>query len=288
MNSDPLVIYFCLLNKSMKLSVLTWNIWDTPYFGSRKNSQRLDSFIDYLYMRVPEIIFIQESFDPSRRAVFLSNLETCALGYNVPKNASEERRILGLIPFFDATGGLITLSKYPITSSDFHAFETSGRSFDERFCGKGYTKTFVNTPNGEVLVVNTHLSNRPQDVEIRVAQLEQLLQELRDVEAPIFLGGDFNTTRFLDGTGEQTEEFEMIEDAGFADSLVGREEDFETFSHSNVYSHYPEHGRIDFVFYKEGKEVRINPRRSQMLGTDIPISDHYGYLAEFEVGREKV
>ena len=269
----------------MKLSALTWNVWDTPYFGSRDNEERMKRLVDYLYRTEPHVVLLQESFNPERRKKFLETLGSYDSGYKAPANVHEERKLLGFIPFFDATGGLVTLSRYPIRSSVFYPFETHGKSWDERFCGKGYTQTFVNTPEGQILVVNTHLSNRPTDTQTRLAQLEELLDDLENVDVPVVLGGDFNTTRF-DERGEQTEEFTRLQHAGFADSLVGREEDFETFSHRNQYSHYPEHGRIDFVFYREGKHVKIKPQTSNMVGVNNPISDHYGYLAELEISRD--
>lgn len=265
----------------MQLSVLTWNIWDTPYIGSRDNSERVKRLGEVLYVMRPDIALVQESFTPKRRRVLLEVLERYNTRYQRPKNVYDEKKLFGLIPFFDATGGLITLSKYPIRSSVFYPFETHGKSWDERLCEKGYTQTFVNTPKGQALVVNTHLSNRPQDNRIRLAQLDQLLEDLEGIDFPVILGGDFNMTQFSDG--EQTEEFDMIEEAGFTDSLVGGERDFETFSPRNKYNRYPERGRIDYVFFRPAQKGRIKPKASMMIGVAKPLSDHYGYMATLEM-----
>ena len=267
----------------MKLSVLTWNIWDVPYFVSRDRRERVGRLMDHLILYRPHIALLQEAFRFRSRKRIADRLNGNGEPlYNMPENIYGERRLLGFIPFFDATGGLVTLSRYPIQESEFQPFEAVGPTLDERICRKGYTLTYVCTPEGRMLVVNTHLSNRPQDIEIRKKQLEQLFDAIQYVEDTVILGGDFNTTK-TNGGDQLTEEFEMIEEAGFTDSLVGDEKNFITFSRENPYNMFDEHGRYDYVFYRPKAEGRMIPTRSALIAPRKPVSDHHGYAVEFEI-----
>ena len=274
----------------MKFSVLTCNIWDIPYAVSRDDYQRVRRLGYHILVDRPDVVLLQEAFkvkDRRRLVERLNSSNSAEPLYNVPGNAYDERRLCGL-PFFDATGGLVTLSRYPIEESVFTKFETQGKSWDERFCGKGYTKTLVVTERGQILVVNIHLSNKPEDTQTRVAQLEQTLEDIEEVQTPIIFGGDFNMTRFNCGE-EQTEEFNMIEDEGFADSLIGREEDFVTFSQQNPYNRFNENGRYDYIFYRQKNSERMKPKESRLVGCDKkPISDHHGLFTVFTIEARKL
>ena len=265
----------------MKYSVLTLNIWDIPFVMSRDDPERIGIIIDTVSYLKPDLVLLQEAFKVRDRRRISRDID----GYD--QEGIYRRRLLN--PFFDATGGLVTYTKHPILSSGFHRFRNGGASWDEWFSDKGYTFTSVMTSETRVLCVNNHLSNRKKDTATRQRQLGQVLGHLAEKDTPIIWGGDFNFTKYEGG--DLTEEFRMLQDAGFTDSLVGPE--VATFSRGNRYTTEEDledlggDSRLDFVFFRGSPSVSVRAVRSQLIGVDQPLSDHYGYLVELELQTSK-
>lgn len=262
-----------------RLSVFTLNTWLVPYIQSRNVKKRASGIVSTVASLDPDIVLLQEVFNVPYRKYFSENLPA----YYYPKDMFKERRLFWLIPFLDASGGLVTLSKYPIEDSSFHPFEVRGPRLGERVCRKGYTKTRVSGTE-DILVVNTHLYAGVEKNKIRKEQLAQLLADIKETAYPVILGGDFNVSKF---GSEKPEEFYMLEEAGFMDSLVGQEEQFNTYCSSNSYTGgdlggLPQDSRLDYVFFRPNSS-RIEPTGSALIGVAEPLSDHYGYLAKLEI-----
>ncbi len=262
----------------MAYSALTFNLWDIPFVRARHNYMRTYRLVRRINELKPDFVFLQEVFRLRTRIRLATRLDE----YDKPENLYE-RRVPNV--FFDATGGLVTLSRWPIVESEFQRFDTAGSGFDEWVSGKGYTTTTVITDDGPICLVNLHLANRPQDSDTRKRQIGQILGDIGDMSA-IVLGGDFNMYKF-DDSGNMTMEYEMIEDAGFIDSLVGEEDEFATFCKDDEYTHEDDVAqlgnrdrRLDYIFLGG----RIRPTRSELVGVKKPISDHRGYMSTFELG----
>jgi len=266
----------------MRYSVLTLNTWDIPFVRSIDNSERVGGIIDTVNYLRPDLVLLQESFKVGDR----KRITRSITGYD-HQDHIYRRRLLN--PFFDASGGLVTYTRHIVLSSGFFRFRTDGASWDEWISNKGYTFTSVMTPESPVSVVNTHLSNRRGDRETRKRQLVQVLAHLGGKQAPIIFGGDFNFTKYEGGN--LREEFELVQDAGFTDSLVGPETP--TFCRANRYTTEEDledlggDSRLDFVFFRGSPSVSVRAVRSQLIGVDQPLSDHYGYLVELELQTSK-
>lgn len=263
-----------------RLSVFTLNSWLVPYIQSRNVKKRASGIVSTVASLDPDIVLLQEVFNVPYRKYFSENLPA----YYYPKDMFKERRLFWIIPFLDASGGLVTLSKYPIEDYSFHPFEARGPRVGERVCRKGYTKARVGWCEEHILVVNTHLYAGVEKNKVRKEQLAQLLADVKEAVYPVILGGDFNVSN---SGGEKPEEFYMLEEAGFIDSLVGPEEQFNTYCSSNSYTGgdlggLTQDSRLDYVFFRSNSN-RIEPTESALIGVAEPLSDHYGYLAKLEI-----
>ena len=84
----------------MEIKVLSFNIWDLPLWFVRDRSKRLAGVIEYLKETEPDIVCLQESFDPRHRL----ELEKAFKGqYHITNGMTEHRKIL-YIKHFDTSG----------------------------------------------------------------------------------------------------------------------------------------------------------------------------------------
>ncbi|MBW6437255.1 endonuclease/exonuclease/phosphatase family protein [Actinoplanes hulinensis] len=117
-------------------------------------------------------------------------------------------------------GGLVVLSRWPVTRSRFVRFPLTAPARPEYLMRKGALVVTVDTDDGEVVVINTHLSaNRDDDwsaenryTGIARTELGVLARQVAAVgpAAPVVVTGDLNVPRdsvvlreFLNGTGLQ-------------------------------------------------------------------------------------
>ena len=248
----------------MKLKIITFNIWDIPFWFSKKREERVHRIGDYLKSFNPDIICLQEAFDVKHRTRIHN-----ALGrelYNIIEEYDETRRVL-LFKRFDLTGGLVIFSKFPIETSVFYPFERPMRmALPERIGRKGFLKTLLKTPEGLLLVVNAHLYQgwRKHNQKMRTRQLQQLLENLNegDHKLPIIMTGDFNE----DGFKERKHFFTLIRNEKFEDSAVILKKQFEeTCRTDNQYIlnslwerlHRLTPYRLDFIFSRPAKNQKI-------------------------------
>ncbi len=266
----------------MKLTVLTFNI--KAYKFAVDKDARVDRLVDEIGLLNPDILLLQEAFDPSVRGYLRERLP-----YTHTSVTYDMRRFL----FFDSNGGLLTFSKYPIRGSAFTPFEEGGKCWDERICRKGYEKTGIVTDEGGIFVVNTHLCSWPENASVRRKQLNQILQdpEIDDPTYPVILAGDFNFN--IDARDPESEEhISLLEQEGFEDCLDGQT-NIKTFCGGNRYVNPDDilglggDQRLDGVFVRSGKVTNLIPQNKQtprLIGTctQTPISDHYGLMVEIE------
>ncbi|MFE1290220.1 endonuclease/exonuclease/phosphatase family protein [Streptomyces sp. NPDC058751] len=102
-------------------------------------------------------------------------------------------------------GGLVLLSRWPISRSRFVRYPMTGPVRGEFFMRKGAQVASVATPDGELVVVNTHLSaNRDDDwspanryTRIAEAELARLTELVAGVgpSLPVAVVGDLNLPR---------------------------------------------------------------------------------------------
>jgi endonuclease/exonuclease/phosphatase family metal-dependent hydrolase len=214
------------------------------------------------------------------------------------------RRILRLVPA-DTTGGLLVLSRFPITGSRFVPHSLGpGTKVDERLGRKGALVVHLETPVGELTVFAVHLyaGTKPKDTRIRSVQLAPLLEVL-EAEAganPVLLAGDINTSPTVaypepPGPGNPyTPEYAALEGAGFVDPLPPNPTPAELTAtwvpSRNRYAALPYQEtktdeRYDYVMVRASgsHEWSVQAARTVLDGAGEHLSDHVGVLAELEL-----
>src|SRR5215831_17076424 len=138
---------------SSQLKIVSFNIWDLPFWFVKNRQQRILQIAAYLLQLDAEIICLQESFDVQHRSL----LYEC-LGYEryYASGGFEAARKVPLATL-DTTGGLVIFSKFPITEHTFTPFHQFTPSLVERLGRKGVLEATIETPYGIMKVFNIHL-----------------------------------------------------------------------------------------------------------------------------------
>ncbi|MBC6467426.1 endonuclease/exonuclease/phosphatase family protein [Actinomadura alba] len=184
-------------------------------------------------------------------------------------------------------GGLVTLSRWPITDQRFVSFRRNGPARGEWLMRKGALVARVQIEGRPVTVVNTHLSaNKTGDwsrantyARIEAAELKELASAVAETGSadPLLVMGDFNVPRdswLFD---------EFVSATGLRDVLAGDSEP--------TYRPTPEFGdtkAIDQVLMRApaGQEPAADARLVFQDAVRLPngrsafLSDHYGIAAE--------
>jgi endonuclease/exonuclease/phosphatase family metal-dependent hydrolase len=159
------------------MRIISWNVWDLPIFAPLC-SARMQSIGRYLAGLKPDIICLQEAWDPKNHLVIHK-----FLGDTYYRSVHS--------PF----GGLVTYSRFPIACLRFKPFGPMFHwSLGEHLGRKGVMEVVVKTGQGLLRVLNTHLYH-PQTrhgLRIRLAQLKSLMQQAVCSSYPAILAGDFN------------------------------------------------------------------------------------------------
>ncbi|WP_141579917.1 endonuclease/exonuclease/phosphatase family protein [Actinomadura sp. WMMA1423] len=190
------------------------------------------------------------------------------------------------VPVFPLVrGGLVTLSRHPVTRRHFQAYIPARPVRPEWLLGKGALFTRIRLPDGHLTVVNTHLSANldmdwsPSNVYARIerAELRGLAAAVDRIPRtePLVAMGDFNVPR------DSSYFAEFVSHTGLRDAFGGGTEP--TFR-----PEYAQIGAIDQLLVTPGldaqtrlvfkEEVRLPGGRSTVL------SDHYGIEAVLTSG----
>lgn len=204
----------------------------------------------------------------------------------------QKRAGMAELVYGEAVSGLAFLSSLPVKEWDMVPLK-SPSLMEQHGRFVLYMKT--QTENGEMTFFNTHLSWRPEDGEVRKAQVGELLEVINEKaeNLPALVTGDFNAPA-------GSEEIEMMSSLGkFLDvyALKHPGKSGFTWDYKNPYtrSHLDEHGwdesylpprRIDYIFFRpSGEKPHL---QSADIIFDKPdeqgfwASDHLGLLAQFE------
>src|SRR5499426_400389 len=114
--------------RSSPLKIVSFNIWDVPYWFVKNRHQRMLQIAAYLHRLDAEIICLQESFDVRHRRLLYEHL---GLERYYTSGGFEETRKVPLA-VFDTTGGLVIFSKFPIIQHRFIPFNHFTPSLVER------------------------------------------------------------------------------------------------------------------------------------------------------------
>jgi endonuclease/exonuclease/phosphatase family metal-dependent hydrolase len=272
---------------SLTIRLVSVNIWDLPIRLPRtQRPLRRRRLLDGLPRLDADVLLIQEAFRPRLRRAILHALPAL----HADEHARRGRWFM-FVPM-DGTGGLLTLSRWPITGTRYQRARRFRRmKLDERIGRKGCLWTRITTPAGELLVGNVHLyaGNTPLDAHVRAIQTRDLLLrgECRP-DVPTVLAGDCNwDLDFEHSERGATGHVEMLQ-AGFREVADGRSEGIATMDpRHNAYARYvPWHRparRLTHVYYR-GPGIEPGPEPPRLCLHDPPASDHYGLWVTLTLG----
>ena len=283
-----------------------FNAWALPIrLPLQQKRRRLERLPEALAALDADVIVLQEMFDVRARERVVREL--CP-PYATTPDATRWRRILGLLPI-DMTGGLLVLSRLPISGSSFIPHPPNlGTKPDERLGRKGAMIVHLETPLGIVTLLTMHLyaGTKSKDALVRCAQLEQILGAL-DAEAdgrPVVLAGDINTSPtagYPEPPGPENDlapEYAALLDAGFGDPLAPNPMPADRMAtwvpSRNRYAALPYQEtktdqRYDYVLVRPGSahSWAIRNACTVLDGGGAHLSDHVGVQAELVLSRRR-
>ncbi len=271
----------------MDLKILTFNIWDIPFWFCVNRKRRMARLGAFLKEKNTDVLCLQENFDVLHRRLMHKTLgETI---YNLHNNHHKTRRVF-LYKKFDKTGGLATYSKFPIVNTEFVPFKKPLlMSLPEKLGSKGFLKTLIKTPKGNIMVVNVHFLHGLAGTarSLRNMQIKQLIENLRSVKNTVILAGDFN-----DEANSHIDNFSHeFRGAGFSDAaLFLKKIPQPTLLTSNKYTSilFQYRGnkseRYDHIFIRNCKRVILKVLDLEtLLQPEDPLSDHEPVMAKLRL-----
>ena len=265
------------------IRILSINIWDLPIplpFTSKR--RRLNDLLRRFPAEGADIVLFQEVFRPRFRQQMAAHLN----GYHADPFLRASRRLGPLR--MDRTGGLVTLSRWPIEQARFiPARHFAGKKPDEQIGRKGWMWTTLATPAGSLHVANVHLyaGNSPRDARVRGLEVRHMLRSVPS-DGPVLLAGDFNMAVGFEMPEHGPTGFDLMRRAGLDEVADGLSDGMATMSPSTnrwanyVLWHRPDR-RLTQVFTR-GLSVVTPPR---LALDDPPVSDHYGLVVELAITR---
>lgn len=256
----------------MQIKVLSFNIWDLPLFFVRNRKSRFEGLLKYLESSDADIVCLQEAFDVSHRERIIEKFKN---KYNYVGDGAF-RKIL-FIKIFDKTGGLMMLSKFPVK---FKRFVPYSRLFNsgigEMFARKGFLEVILETPNGDLRVINTHLHEETPffDRSIRLSQLRKIFSKIEGIDLPTLLMGDFNQHSMT----HQKDFAEYFDSFGLQHPLH-QEPHLPTYRPENIYvdnwinrTKVPK--RFDYIMVKSMDALGLEATHYKPEHLEVELSDH--------------
>jgi endonuclease/exonuclease/phosphatase family metal-dependent hydrolase len=267
----------------MRLRAATLNTWGLPEPFALDTQARAKSIGRQLAALDLDIIAFQEVWtSDARKALVKAGREAGLVHY-------QNRASIG-------NSGLLTLSRFPIESPHFEHFALRGTAGGirngEYLSGKGFARLRIQTDDGPLTIINTHLHARyPQRVEHeyqghRIGQIIQIAASNRDCNEPLIVLGDFN---FI----ETHPEYAILKGLmGMSDAAAELDARQPTVYAENPYrlGRTSPNKRIDFAFYRGGEGFGMRPVAVSRVFDDFftiglrpaAHSNHAGVLTEFE------
>jgi endonuclease/exonuclease/phosphatase family metal-dependent hydrolase len=281
---------------AVRLRIAGYNTWALPlWLPGLVKHQRLPQIPGALGRLDADVIALQEAFDVRFRRFTLQSLGAFESGEGASCEA--ERRYWGKK---DCTGGLLTLSRFPIIAERFHAHELSPSArLDERMGGKGLMMTTIMTGIGPVEIANIHLyAGRAEAAEEeRMGQISRFAEVLGagDPDRPVVIVGDLNLVHpSLEDLGSGLPPSKvyrfLVDSLGFVDTRpqVGESDltyDGATNQHADVwYNRFEGRQAFDYIMYRVPARFEVVvEERTRVLEGPPPLSDHYGTFAQLQI-----
>lgn len=260
----------------MRLKIITFNIWDLPFWFTRKDPKRIEKIGAYLADHGADIICLQESFDVGHRRLLHRSLGEKE--NHLSGDSTNTRNVL-YIKKFDVSGGLAVFSKYPIIKSRFVPFSRRYNISAIEFFGlKGFLETVVRTPKGPLRIVNIHLRQGilPLDRWVRLRQIKEATSAFLDKDMPTVIAGDFNEDNMM----FKKAFISLFKNWDFIDpSSLLTERPLDTYRPDN---HYAANGfgraklaqRLDYMLLKGFGTLGFDVKEYRSIHLAQPLSDH--------------
>jgi sphingomyelin phosphodiesterase 2 len=266
-------------------AIVSLNVWALPWPFASDTAPRMDAIGRRLAALEADVFAFQEVWTGDARARLVDG-------------GRRSGHVHAWHPPATPGGGLLVLSRHPIRSARFTRFALGGLPqrvhHGDYYGGKGIAQVTLATPTGPLCVAVTHFnaSYGRHGIEDeyrghRCAQVIDVAWALRDVEAPVVLGGDLNAyetdpeVRILLGLSGLTD---------VAAALDRRQETVLPFSPYRP-NENPPGPRIDYVLSRSGRARGLHPggiervlhEEFEIEGRRATYSDHIGLRAALEV-----
>ena len=253
------------------MKIVSLNIWDLPVWFVKDRNKRIALAEDFFNEINPDIICLQESFDPDHRMQLAGFFQKH--GYAASDEYIESRNVIGRK--MDTTGGLVTFSKFPILENTFIPFRRLFFSPIEALGRKGILMTLLDTPHGTLRMINVHLSKGFLWAEkIRLWQMKYLFTKAGFPDpAPTIMAGDFDQQDLI-----RNKKFLMLMDRNhFVHPACETLEP--SYRAENKYvniwmNKIARSKRLDYIFYHNINALRLRCERYDVLYRNEPMSDH--------------
>ncbi len=258
-----------------QLKIVSFNIWDLPYWFVKNRRQRILQIAEYLRRLNAEIVCLQESFDVHHRRLLYEHL---GLERYYASGGFEDTRKAPLA-VFDTTGGLVIFSKFPIIQHKFIPFNQFTPSLIERIGRKGVLEATIETPYGVIQVLNIHLHMGKNFFarNIRIKQLKSILERMKvPLHLPVILAGDFNENALM----EQEKFVNILRSRGLAHSVHFEQYEFmPSYRIKNPFvnnwlnrSKYSR--RLDYILVNLTEDFDLKVVQYEPMYLIPPLSDH--------------
>lgn len=261
--------------ETAQLKIVSFNIWDLPYWFVKNRQQRMRQIAAYLSTLDAEIVCLQESFDVRHRRFLYESLGAekyyASDGFETTRRAPLAR--------LDTTGGLVIFSKFPIIHNTFIPFRQFTPSLIERIGHKGILEATIETPYGAIQVFNTHLHKEQRFFahHIRLKQLKTILQRMQKHQhLPAILAGDFNENALM----EQKKWATILQSRGLVHSLhFERSEYLPSYRLSNPLvdtwvNRVQYSRRLDYILVSLVENLGLKVVQYEPIYLTPPLSDH--------------
>lgn len=254
------------------MKIVSLNIWDLPLWFVRDRKERISRIKDFFHETDPDIVCLQESFDPDHRMRLNGFLGSAA--YATSDTDVRSRNVLGTK--LDTTGGLVTYSKFRVLESVFIPFRRLFFSPLEMLGRKGMLITLLDTPYGRLRVVNLHLYKKSLlwDEAIRVSQLKRVFAHMRSLGSlPTIMAGDFNQRDLA----HNRKFLQLIAENNFVNPQGDMREP--SYRAENKYvdiwiNRIRRSKRLDYILHNDLGALHLRSHECRVLCRKEPMSDH--------------
>ena len=209
------------------------------------------------------------------------------------------------VPALRLTDRNALLVRSALRPPEFHLSDVHTHTYETSFpfgafqIRAGWIAATVHTGNSHFRLLTTHLQTPipgvPEATLVQLAQVQELIHELRNVPGPVVICGDFNSDAAHGGGVEDTPAADMIQAAGYAEVwplLHGASDSGYTWPlfAEDLFPPPPFVGpahareRIDLFFAQGMQTISIDTVRAPAPSLSTPPfgSDHAGVIAVFQ------